>query len=231
MSAAEKPGWPGWRVSVIDASPATCLNSSYSDRQVTESAMHVKRVKPAAMIAATMMASLVALASPAHAASSSITASQQLDSVADSCAYATGNLHYAYWEPAADQSLAWSSEGAASGNPVMLGYMKSSSPLDCFKEENYGHGEIAFEDYLADLCLNVAGSSHAAGAWIILYPCGTVPNNERFNENPSSEGIELQSIVSGLCIDLRSGYNPYSILEQEPCGGLNDISQQWDTDG
>ena len=193
--------------------------------------MHLKRVKPAAMIAATVMASLVALASPAHAASSSTTASRQLDSITDTCAYATGDLHYAYWEPVADQSLAWSSEGAASGNAVMLGNLKSSSPLDCFKQENYGHGQIAFEDFQADLCLNVAGASHAAGAWIILYPCGTVPNNERFNENPSSIGIELQSISSGLCIDVSNGYKAYSILEQEPCGGLNDISQHWESVG
>jgi opacity protein-like surface antigen len=189
--------------------------------------MHLKRVKPAAMIAAAVMASLIALASPAQAASSPATASQQPDSVGDTCAYAVGNLHYAYWEPEADSSLAWSSEGAASGNAVMLGNVKSSSPLDCFKEQYFGNGQIAFEDYLASLCLNVAGNSHAAGAWIILYACGNYPNNERFSENPTSNGIELQSITSGLCIDVANGYKAYSIIEQEPCGGLYDVSQQW----
>jgi Ricin-type beta-trefoil lectin domain len=183
--------------------------------------MNLHRIKSAALITCTVIAAFIPMATSAQAASSASTASQQA-AASPSCTYAVANLNFAYYGPAADQSLAWSSENS----DAMLGNVKTSSPLDCFKQLSYGNNQWAFKQYSSGFCLNVAGNSHAVGAWIILYPCVS-STNELFREDASGGDIQLQSESSGLCIDLRSGLNVYSNLEQKPCGKFGDIYQTW----
>jgi Ricin-type beta-trefoil lectin domain len=191
--------------------------------------MILNRLKSAALITCAIMGASISLASTAQAATSSATASQRpvASDTAPSCAYSSANLHFEYWGPLADRSMVWSSRGSASGNAVLLGNKSTSSPLDCFKGLGYGHGYFAFQQNNSDLCLNVAGNSKSAGAWIILYDCVSTAN-ELFSVNTIDNETQLQSESSGLCIDLGNGFNAYSHLEQKPCSGTRgDIYQEW----
>jgi Ricin-type beta-trefoil lectin domain-like len=176
--------------------------------------MNLTRLRSTAFITCTAMAAFIALAAPARAGSFAATASPQLASA--TCTFATADLGYFYYEPKSDLSLAWSSEGAQAGNTVMLGNKKPSSALDCFKPQGFGHSYFEYQQYSSGLCLNVAGDSHSAGAYIILWPCVSTAN-EMFYTLVNGYGIQLQSESSGLCVYLKSGLNVYSILEQEPC--------------
>jgi hypothetical protein len=193
-------------------------------RLVTEGVMHLKRIKSATFITCTTMAAFMALATPAHAASSAATASPRLASA--TCTFAVADLGFFYFEPKSDLSLAWSSEGAASGNTVMLGNKKPSSALDCFKPQGFGDSYFEYQQYSSGLCLNVAGNSYSPGAYIILYPCVSTAN-ERFYTLVNNYGIQLQSESSGLCVYLKSGLSVYSILEQEPCYGPGPTLQEF----
>jgi hypothetical protein len=191
----------------------------------------MRRLMLAILSAIGVIASLILVVgqAPAQAASSGTTVSQRPDSPdSTGCLFAVANLNYRYYGPNYDRGLVWSSVGPASGNAVELGYKKSSSSLDCFKAlGGFGNDEFEYEQYdPPGLCLNVAGNSYTAGAWIILYACVSTAN-ERFIEYGTSYGIQLQSASSGLCVDLTNGLNPYSILDQEPCGNPGDIYQEW----
>jgi Ricin-type beta-trefoil lectin domain len=190
--------------------------------------MKLNRISTAALIACAIMGASISLASTAQAATSSAAASYRpaVSNAAPTCAYSSANLHFYYWGPASDPSLVWSSTSSTSNNPVLLGNKKPSSPLDCFKGLGYGHSQFAFQQNNSALCLNVAGNSKSSGAWIILYPCVSTAN-ELFTVNTYNGETQLQSVSSGLCIDLGNGYNVLSHLEQKTCQSRSDKYQEW----
>jgi hypothetical protein len=158
----------------------------------------------------------------------STTASQRsvVSDTAPSCAYSSALLHFYYWGPAANTGLVWSSAGSASGNPVLLGNKKTSSPLDCFKVLGFGGGVDEFQQNNSSLCLNVAGNSKSAGAWIILYDCVSSAN-EKFRVDFLNGQTQIQSVSSGLCLDLGDGFHVLSHLEQKTCQSPSDTYQEW----
>jgi Ricin-type beta-trefoil lectin domain len=191
--------------------------------------MIVNRIKSAALIACAVMGASISLASTAQAASSSATASQRVVANNHSCAFAVANLGFSYWGPNADRSMVWASEGLKLGNAVLLGNKSTTSPVDCFKQQHDDAGgpNFAFQQNESGLCLNVAGNSKSAGAWIILWDCVSTPN-EFFSLNTVNGETQLRSLSSGLCIDLGNGFNTYSHVEQKPCSGTRgDIYQEW----
>ena len=190
--------------------------------------MILNRIKSAALITCAIMGASISLAATAQAASSSATASQRpvASAAVASCAYSSANLHFNYWGPAANKNLVWSSRGSASGNGVLIGNKSTSSSLDCFKGLGFGGGAFEFQQNQSDLCLNVAGNSRSPGAWIILYPCIST-SNEKFTLNFYNDQTQLQSVSSGLCIDVANGFNVYSQLVQKTCQGRSDIYQEW----
>ncbi len=185
--------------------------------------MNWHRIRSAALITCAVVAAFIPMATSAQAASSATTS--QRPAAVTGCALGVGYLNFGYYGPTADKRLAWSSQSSGSG-PVMLGNVSTSSSLDCFKQLGYGNNQWAFKQYSSGYCLNVAGNSHAAGAWIILWPCVSSAN-ELFHEQYVNNELQLWSVSSGLCIDLRSGLNVYSILEQKPCRSFGDIYQTW----
>jgi hypothetical protein len=189
--------------------------------------MILSRIKSAAVITCAIMGASIPLAATAQAASSSAAASQRpVVTAAASCAFSSANLHFYYWGPATDRSLVWSSRSSASGQGVILENKSTSSSLDCFKALGFGSGVFEFQQNQSSLCLNVAGNSRSVGAWIILYPCIST-SNEKFNIGFFNNQTQLQSVSSGLCIDLSNGFNVFSQLEQKTCQGRNDIFQEW----
>jgi hypothetical protein len=190
--------------------------------------MIFNRISSAALIACAIVGASTSLASTAQAASSSATASQRpmISETAPTCAYSSANLHYDYWGPSANHNLVWSSTSSSSGNAVLLGNKKTSSPLDCFKPLGFGENEFEFQQNNSSLCLNVAGNSKSAGAWIILYPCVSTAN-EKFYVDFINNKTQLQSVSSGQCIDLGNGFNVLSHLEQKPCQSESDTYQEW----
>jgi hypothetical protein len=123
--------------------------------------------------------------------------------------------------------LVWSSRGSAAGNGVLIGNKSTTSSLDCFKALGFGGGVFEFQQNQSDdLCLNVAGNSKSAGAWIILWPCVS-SSNEKFSTGFLNNETQLRSVSSGLCIDVGNGFNVFSQLEQKPCQSRSDIFQLW----
>jgi ricin-type beta-trefoil lectin protein len=184
---------------------------------------------PIALAACALMVLSVPLAGSAQAVTASGQAKSPPSDVTD-CAYDTSLLQYSYYEADGDKGLDWwARNSATSGHPVILEPVSGSSDLDCFKQFAYGNSAFEFELGITDLCLNIAGDSHAAGAWVILYPC-TGSSNELFIPNPSGLGDDSESLGSqstpGMCIDLDNGYNRGSILEQKPCK-YGDVYQAW----
>lgn len=195
--------------------------------------MKLNRIRTAALVACAIIGAATSLASTAQAAtssaaSSSVAAPHRLvvPDTAPTCAYSSANLHFYYWGPASDSSLVWSTTSSSSNAPVLLGNKKTTSPLDCFKALGFGHGQFSFQQNNSELCLNVAGNSDASGAWIILYPCDSTAN-EKFSLDTINNETQLQSVSSGLCVDLGDGYNVLSHLEQKPCQGRSDVYQEW----
>jgi ricin-type beta-trefoil lectin protein len=196
--------------------------------------MKLNRIRAVAVAACAIIGASIPLASaaqaaPFSAATSSSAAAAHRPAVADAaptCAYSSANLHFYYWGPPSDKSLVWSSTSSSSGNAVLLGNKKTSSPLDCFKSLGFGHSQFSFQQNNSDLCLNVAGNSKSSGAWIILYPCVSTAN-EKFTLDTYNNETQLQSVSSGLCVDLGNGYNALSHLEQKACQGRSDKYQEW----
>lgn len=190
--------------------------------------MILNRINSAALITCAIMGASISLAATAQAASSSAAASQRpvVTTAAASCAFSSANLHFDYWGPATDKKLVWSSRSSASGNGVLLENKSTSSSLDCFKALGFGGGAFEFQQNQSSLCLNVAGNSRSVGAWIILYPCLST-SNEKFYVGFFNGQTQLQSVSSGLCIDLVNGFNINSQLVQKTCQGRNDIFQEW----
>jgi hypothetical protein len=150
-----------------------------------------------------------------------------------SCAVATADLGFFYVTASGNTNLAWTASGG-SGYPVQLENKSSSSAKDCFKlhDGGSGGGHVELQLYNTNLCLNIAGNSDAAGAWVILYPCDPPTNNEEFNVGAgvgdAPDTVQLQAVSSGLCIDLAHGWNDGSVLEQKACLN-NDPWQAWFT--
>jgi hypothetical protein len=190
--------------------------------------MIINRIKSAALITCAIMGASISLAATAQAASSSATASQRpvASAARSGCAYASANLHFNYWGPAAHGNLVWSSRGSASGNGVLIGNKSTSSSLDCFKALGFGGGAFEFQQYQSSLCLNVAGNSRSAGAWIILYPCIST-SDEKLTLNFFNNQTQLQSVSSGLCVDMANGFQIFSQLVQKSCQSRSDIYQEW----
>jgi hypothetical protein len=174
------------------------------------------------------MGASISLAATAQAASSSATASQRpvANTLLASCAFSSAKVHFNYWGPASKRNLVWSSHGSASGNGVKIENKSTSSSLDCFKALGFGGGAFEFQQNQSDLCLNVAGNSRSPGAWIILYPCVST-SNEKFTLGFFNGQTQLQSVSSGLCIDLTNGFNLNSQLVQKTCQSRADIFQEW----
>lgn len=198
--------------------------------------MFLNRIRSAALITCAVMGVSASAVPTAQAASSSATASQRpaASDSAPTCYYSASFLGFFYWGPPADTNLVWSSTSSTSGNAVLLGIRKSSSPLDCFKIYGSvvsGRAVDTYEQNNSSLCLNVAGNSKAAGAWIILYDCVFSPNEE-FYENFVDNETQLQSVSSGLCIDAGNGLVALSHIVQEPCSkqGSN-ADQEWNLTG
>jgi hypothetical protein len=194
--------------------------------------MFLNRISSAALITCAIMGVSASAVSTAQAASSSATASQRpaASHSAPLCEYSSAVLGFFYWVPPADTNLAWSSTSSTSGNAVLLGIKKYTSPLDCFKIYGYvynGRPADTLTQNNSSLCLNVAGNSKAAGAWIILYDCVSSPN-EKFYINFVDNETQLQSVSSGLCIDAGNGLVALSHIVQEPCSkqGSN-ANQEW----
>src|ERR1700677_70613 len=194
----------------------------------TERTMILNRIGTAALIACAIVGTSTSVASTAQAATFSATGSHGpvVSETAPTCAYSSANLHFDYWGPASNSSLVWSSTSSTSGNAVLIGNKKPSSPLDCFKPQGFGNYVFEFQQNNSDLCLNVAGNSHASGAWIILYDCVSSAN-EKFTIDTINSETQLQSVSSGLCVDVGDGFNVLSHLEQKPCQGRSDIYQEW----
>lgn len=196
--------------------------------------MILNRKSTAALIACALMGASASLASTAHAASSSAARSASgvaahrpaAASSAPTCAYSSANLHFNYWGPSSDHNLVWSSTSSTSNNPVLLENKSSSSSLDCFKALGFGNGVFEFEQNNSSLCLNVAGDSHSSGAWIILYSCVS-SSNEKFRIGFVNNQTQIQSVSSGLCLDLSNGFNVLSHVEQKTCQSPSDIYQEW----
>lgn len=190
--------------------------------------MILNRIKSAALITCAIMGASISLAATAQAATSSATASQRpvANPLVASCAYSSAHLHFNYWGPAANKNLVWSSRGSASGNGVLIGNKSTSSSLDCFKALGFGGSAFEFQQSQSGLCLNVAGNSRSPGAWIILYPCLST-SNEKFTINFFNNQTQLQSVSSGLCIDLVNGFNLNSQLVQKTCQSRSDLFQEW----
>jgi hypothetical protein len=194
--------------------------------------MFLNRISSAALITCAVIGVSASAVSTAQAATSSATASQRpaASDSAPTCAYSSAFLGFFYWGPPADTNLVWSSTSSTSGNAVLLGNKKSTSPLDCFKIYGYvvsGTAADAFEQNNSSLCLNVAGNSKAAGAWIILYDCVS-SSNEKFYPDFVDNETQLKSVSSGLCIDAGNGLVALSHIVQEPCSqqGSN-ADQEW----
>jgi hypothetical protein len=175
---------------------------------------------------------LAALATTAQGAAAA-TLKPLRPAVAGSCAFDIGNLAQNYMYPDARTNLdVWAVDGDAlsdEGKPAELESPSSSSNLDCFQVQGgFGNGEVGIKLAQSSLCFNIAGDSHSAGAWVIMYNC-TYPSNELFYEVGSGLGNAtgvFRSVSSGLCIDLSGGFNAGSILEQKACSS-DDPWQSW----
>jgi hypothetical protein len=196
--------------------------------------MNLNIVRSIALIAGALMAVSIPLAATAQASTLAKTAPQRPATSAEGCTYFNAHLGDRYYEADRDRGLDWTARsGATSGSANVLEPVSGSLNTDCFHlEGGFGNGQVAFKLANSGLCLNIAGNSHAAGAWAILWPC-LYPSNELFYENPDGlgdVGAQFKSASSGLCLDLNNGYNRGSILEQKNCVNA-DIYQSWFVDG
>ncbi len=148
----------------------------------------------------------------------------------NSCEFRIPNFGERYYEADKSRGLDWwPRDNANSGSPLVLQPVSSGSSLDCFHVEGgFGGSKLEFQLNHSSLCLNIAGNSHAVGAWVILWPCISA-SNEMFKLNAAgtNDGAEsISSASSGLCIDMGNGYHAGSILEQKICE-FGDIYQAW----
>lgn len=188
--------------------------------------MNLHRVKLAALaVCAVMAVSIPWAATTAPVANA-----------AEGCAYDVANLHYRYFEADHAKNLDWwgQSEKATSNLPALLKSVSSGSDLDCFKTVGgFGGSRLEYQLANSDLCLNIAGNSHAVDAHAILYACNTNPINELFTVDDAGTGdggISIRSASSGLCIDITGGYKSGASLVQKTCV-YGDLSQSWHVTG
>lgn len=201
-----------------------------SRRRARKERMNLNLVRPIALIAGALMAISIPLAATAQASTSAKAAPQRPATSAEGCTYFNAHLGDRYFEADKDMALDWTARsGATSGSANVLEPVSGTLNTDCFQiQAGFGNNQIAFKLANSGLCLNISGNSHAAGAWVILWPC-LYPSNELFYEGSAGtgdEGADYTSVSSGLCIDLNNGYNRGSILEQKSCV-FHDIYQSW----
>jgi ricin-type beta-trefoil lectin protein len=189
------------------------------------------RFRSAALAIGAIMALSIPLATTAQGATAATT-KPLLPATAGSCSYDTDNLGDAYMYPDARTNLDWWAEDGnalSDSGPVTLEGVSSSSNLDCFHiVSDFGNSELTYQLAQSSLCLNIAGNSKSVGAWVIMYDC-TYPPNELFNIFPShvdNGTYVLESVSSGLCVDLSNGWNAGSILVQKACVN-DDPWQSW----